>query len=235
MKKVKKYGDFILALIVLIFAVAAAIVVIKMVINKNDGSLFPKNKSNTEATSITKKTTKKKTSSFSKEDDSVGTIFIGDSRTVGLNKAVDIEAEDRQFVVAKVGMGYNWFVKSALPEIKKIKAENTALTKWRYVINLGVNDLSDINKYLDEYDELTNEDSSIQLVLVSVNPVKDYPTITNSSIKKFNSKLMDAGYDYIDTYSALVKKGYETVDGLHYKDETYDDIYDLIESGLSDL
>ena len=65
MKKVKKYGDFILALIVLIFAVAAAIVVIKMVINKNDGSLFPKNKSNTEATSITKKTTKKKTSSFS--------------------------------------------------------------------------------------------------------------------------------------------------------------------------
>ncbi len=162
-------------------------------------------------------------------------IFYGQGFSAKLNKAVDIEAEDRQFVVAKVGMGYNWFVKSALPEIKKIKAENTALTKWRYVINLGVNDLLDINKYLDEYDELTNEDSSIQLVLVSVNPVKDYPTITNSSIKKFNSKLMDAGYDYIDTYSALVKKGYETVDGLHYKDATYDDIYDLIESGLSDL
>ena len=123
MKKVKKYGDFILALIVLIFAVVAAITVISMVISKNDGSLFPKNKSNTESTSITKKTTKKTSSSYSKEDDSVGTIFIGDSRTVGLNKAVDIEAEDRQFVVAKVGKGYDWFIKSALPEIKEIKKE----------------------------------------------------------------------------------------------------------------
>jgi cytochrome oxidase Cu insertion factor (SCO1/SenC/PrrC family) len=236
MKKIKKYSDFILALIVLIFAVVAAVVVVSMVFKKNGGSFFPKAQSNTEQkVAITKKTTKKTASSYSDEDDSVGTIFIGDSRTVGLNKAVDIEAEDRQFVVAKVGKGYDWFVKSGLPEIKKIKAENTALTKWRYVVNLGVNDLGNIDKYLEEYNKLTDDDSSIQLVLVSVNPVKDYPTVTNSSIKKFNAKLMDAGYDYIDTYSALVKKGYSTVDGLHYTDETYDDIYDLIKSGLKDL
>ena len=227
----KKYADFILALIALIISIGFAIIVITMNVKKNGGSLFPVEKSETQESNATKSGK----NAYTADDETVGTIFIGDSRFVGMDKAVDIESKDRQFCVAKIGQGYYWFKNTALKKIEKIRKENTALTKWRYVVCLGVNDLGNSENYLKLYDELTSSDDSIQLVLVSVNPVKNYPTITNSQIKKFNVKLSDAGYDYIDTFSQLQKKGFQSTDGLHYDNETYEVIYNLIEKGLMDL
>jgi hypothetical protein len=152
-----------------------------------------------------------------------------------MDKAVDIENHDREFCVAKVGQGLYWFKNTALKKIEKIKKENTSLTSWRYVICLGVNDLGNINNYLEEYKKIAKEDSNIQLILVSVNPVKNYPSITNSQIKKFNVKLSDAGYDYIDTFSKMQKEGFTSTDGLHYDDATYKKIYSYIKKGLLEL
>ncbi len=227
----KKYSDFILALVVLIAAILFAVIVLVTSFKRNGGSLFPVEKAQTTETNATKSGK----NAYTADDETVGTIFIGDSRFVGMDKAVDIESHEREFCVAKVGQGYYWFKNTALKQIEKIRKENTALTKWRYVVCLGVNDLGNSKNYIEEYEELTGKDDSIQLVLVSVNPVKNYPSITNSQIKKFNIKLSDAGYDYIDTFSVLQKKGFNSTDGLHYDDETYKTIYDLIEKGLLDL
>lgn len=226
----RKYADFILSLVVLLFSISVLIATIIMGIKYNGGTLFP-HVSAKEENNVTKKSK----NSFTKDDETVGTIFIGDSRFVGMDDEVDIESHDREFCVAKIGQGYFWFKNNALKKCDDIRKENTALTKWRYVVCLGVNDIQNIKNYLEEYKRLTRNDETIQLILVSVNPVKDYATVNNTQIKKFNTKLQDAGYDYIDTYSQMEKNSFESTDGLHYTNKTYRMIYNLIEDGLLKL
>ncbi|MDY5704364.1 MAG: hypothetical protein SPK77_05355 [Lachnospiraceae bacterium] len=233
----KKYVfDFIVALAALIFALVLGIIVLKIAIDRK-GDFFYKNTNQTQ-TSTTDTTKKKNNTNRKAADESTGTYWIGDSRFVGMDKVVDIKSTDHYYLEAKIGQGLSWFKKTALPKIEKTRQKNTALKKWRYVICLGVNDLGDLDNYIDEYKELTAGDSTIELILVSVNPVKNYPTIKNSDIENFNKKLHDAcdenNWYYIDSYSKLMDLGYTTTDGLHYDNDTYQDIYDIIEEGLSD-
>ncbi len=158
----------------------------------------------------------------------VGTIYIGDSRTVGMDDVIDIENEEENaFVVAKVGQGYSWFSSTALTQVEQIKKRNTDIDAWQYIINLGVNDLGSIDKYLEKYEKLAEEDN-IEIILVSVNPVKNYPTVSNDDIEAFNEKLEESGFYYIDTYSVLEEEGFSTSDGLHYTSDTYELIYETI-------
>ncbi len=243
----RKYSEFILVLIILIAAIAFGGFVIYRTV-QNDGDFWGRNQTETEETTTTEEddtdsgtdSTKKKTISAAYEDESVGTILIGDSRFVGMDKVVDVEEDqNRQWLVAKVGQGLSWFNNEALPSVKRIRSNNTAIETWRYVICLGVNDLGNIDGYIETYEDLTEDDSSIQLILVSVNPVGDYPGITNSDIEDFNDALQEAceenGWDYIDTYSQLMDNGYSTTDGLHYSNSTYQDIYDYILEGIAEL
>jgi hypothetical protein len=229
--------EFIVTLIILLLSVSIGVYVLRLMILRK-GDLFGRNGSiTTEQTTKTEKSGSK-TKAALETDDYTGTMWIGDSRYVGMDKAVDIESQDRNFVVAKIGQGLPWFKNTALKTVNKIRKQNSALKTWRYVICLGVNDLGDINNYIEEYKTLTEEDPSIRLVLVSVNPVKDYPSISNKDVQSFNEKLKDAcdenDWYYIDTYSKLMKSGYTTTDGLHYNDETYQEIYDGIKEGLSE-
>lgn len=239
----KQIPELILSIAVLAMAVLIGGYVLRLAVKRN-GDIF--NKYSESSESASKKNTSSKSKNSSKSDDAyqesseeTGTFWIGDSRFVGMDKAVDIEENnDRSFVVARIGQGLSWFEGTALPQVKKIRAKNTAYTNWRYVICLGVNDLGNIDRYIEEYETLTSEDDSIELILVSVNPVKNYPSITNADIRSFNKKLKAAcdenDWYYIDTYSDLMDEGYETTDGLHYTDETYEEIYDDIREGLSD-
>jgi hypothetical protein len=234
----KRYIDFILALIALIVSVTIAVIVVRVSVKRNGGSLFPV------VEEVSKKKDAKQTSktadggnvvSYNSADEDVGTIFIGDSRFVGMDDAVDIASHDREFCVAKVGQGYNWLVDTGLDKIEAIRKKNTSLTKWRYVIDLGINDLPNIDKYIAEYKKISKADPTIQIILVSVNPVKNYKGRSNSDIEDFNDKLIDTGYDYIDTYTTLKNDGFTSTDGLHYDNETYEKIYDLIEKALKEL
>ncbi len=160
--------------------------------------------------------------------DRVGTIYIGDSRTVGMDDVLDLEnLEEDTFVVAKVGQGYAWLTSTALPQVERIKKQNPQIDAWQYIINLGVNDLGSIDKYLEKYEKLA-EDDNVEILLVSVNPVKNYPTVSNDDIEEFNEKLQESGFYYIDTYSVLMNDGYSTTDGLHYTNDTYEQIHDAI-------
>ena len=156
-------------------------------------------------------------------------IFIGDSRTVGMNKYGIIPSGD--LVIAKVGEGYDFLISNTQ---SLYEANNSDI-----IINLGVNDIDNISKYINTYRELNNNDKSNNTYyIVSVNPVENYPTITNDQIEQFNSKLKQLcdecnKFNYIDTYSSLVDKKNYTTDGLHYNKQTYSEIYSMIISGIS--
>lgn len=156
-------------------------------------------------------------------------IFVGDSRTVGMNKYGIIPSN--YIVIAKVGEGYDFLISNMQ---SLYEANNSDI-----IINLGVNDLDDISKYINTYRELNNTDKSNNTYyIVSVNPVEDYPTITNEQIEQFNSKLKQLcdecdKFNYIDTYPSLVDKKNYTTDGLHYNKQTYSEIYSKIMASIS--
>lgn len=158
------------------------------------------------------------------ESSNTNAMFVGDSRTVGMNKYGIID--NSYEVIAKVGEGYD-YLQDNLTRI--LSATNSNI-----IINLGVNDLGNVNKYIGTYRALSNlVDSSNNIYIVSVNPVEDYPTVTNEQIEAFNLKIKELcdstdRLNYIDTYSIIKNETGYTVDGLHYNKACYTEIYNLI-------
>lgn len=164
----------------------------------------------------------------------IGYIYLGDSRFVGMNKYCNIDEEDDTWIVAEVGKGLNWMKKTAIPEIEDIVKDNPKVTDWVLITGLGVNDLYNIDKYIEEYDSL----EGFKIILVSINPMEkdkadkwgyDYNGLSPKIID-FNDRLQDTSYEYIDVYTSLIENGFTTVDGLHYNEKTYKYIYDIINS-----
>lgn len=152
-----------------------------------------------------------------------GYIIVGDSRTVGMDMSVDVDDIDANiFVVAKVGKGYHWLVNTAMTEVETIKSENPDINKWTIITNLGVNDLGNCERYVDFYKGIEDE-----VVVVSVNPVRNYSRVSNGYIDAFNERMREE-FDYIDTNTMLRIRGYSTPDGLHYTGDTYRLIFSFI-------
>lgn len=161
-----------------------------------------------------------------------GYIFIGDSRFVGMDDVCNISETDNRFVIAKVSEGYDFLINTALPEAERITQNNSNITDWKYIICLGVNDLYNLDKYIDTYSELCN---TIDLIIVSVNPIEYHNTISNETIEEFNSKLENIeGIQYVDSYSILLNNGFGTIDGIHYTDRTYELIYNIINNAIKE-
>lgn len=171
--------------------------------------------------------------------------FIGDSRTVGLEYALNnygYSLENHSFT-AKVGQGYSWF------------SRQTALTQLPpsiLIINLGVNDLGNANCYQELYKMYADtcwKDSAIYIV--SVNPCcSPCTSVSNQQIQAFNTSMQRWITDYnaenvsaqaetlpiryIDTYEYLTANGFSSSDGLHYSADTYRRIYDYILSQIQE-
>lgn len=165
-----------------------------------------------------------------------GYIWLGDSRFVGMNRCIHMDEYTNNFVVAKSGEGLRWLKDTATSQIDAIIADNQDIVDWVIITGLGVNDYWNVDSYLDYYSEFDN----VQIVLVSVNPVEiqkyieygiDYTAITNG-IAIFNASLQETDYKYIDVYSVLMDTGFETVDGVHYTEDTYIKIYKTIKDAL---
>lgn len=160
-------------------------------------------------------------------------VYVGDSRFVGMQSAV---GESEATYIAKVAEGLSWFNSTALPEIEaKLAEDETAVV----ILGLGVNDLYNIDNYITAYNELIAKYPKANYFILSINPVDElkaqnngYST-TNADIEAFNQKMQAAFPDkYVDTYSAL-KSDFETTDGLHYDDTTYNNVNSLILSKIS--
>lgn len=157
------------------------------------------------------------------DNDVTGYIFIGDSRTVGMNMYLHFEDDsEHTYMVAQENKGYKWLMNTGISEIDSIRDNDTDADEWEYIILMGVNDPENVDKYI-EWAENINEAT---VHFVSVNPLED--ELKNKSVEEFNDRLRNANLDYIDTYTYLWHIGYESDDGIHYKEDTYREIYEFI-------
>lgn len=170
-------------------------------------------------------------------EETTGYIYLGDSRFVGMNKAVHMDEEDHTYVVAEVGKGYYWMKGTAIPEVYEIMDEDRDVDEWVIISGLGINDTHNVDRYIEYYNELSND---AKIILLSVNPVDqikcdiygyDFDTLCRGAAI-FNTKLRDTEFEYIDSSNQMKIFGYETMDGVHYTDETYEFIYDIIQGYL---
>lgn len=150
-------------------------------------------------------------------------IFVGDSRTVGMQMAVG-GPEDAW--ACKTSMGYDWMVSEGIPQI-----EGDVVEGARIYILLGINDLGNAQRYADYVNGKAAEwkEEGASTYFVSVGPVGQ-TTVTNGQIEAFNATVKDQqdAYEYLDIYDDLAANGYSTVDGLHYTSGTYQYIYGLL-------
>ena len=149
-------------------------------------------------------------------------FWVGDSRTVGMARGIDID------YIGKVGAGISLF-RNNYDQICQIRDKTV-------IINLGVNDL-DSGAYLRLYNGLPDEflDNN-KVIVLAVNPCDGSYQYLNSRIESFNSAMadgLDSRITFLDSYTFLVWNGFATVDGLHYTNNTYVDIYNFVFDSLN--
>jgi uncharacterized protein YraI len=149
-------------------------------------------------------------------------LFVGDSRTVQLKMAVG--SSDKAYI-AEIGEGYSYFKSTVIPKISTCAGTGTKM-----IINFGVNDLANAGKYIklvnDNIDTWIN--AGMTVYYAAVTPVGNCPTVTNTQIEAFNTRLqteLDPRVNWIDGYSYLQQAGFNTADGLHYSSDTYKSLY----------
>lgn len=170
-------------------------------------------------------------------------IFVGDSRTVGMQNTV---GGDNIFI-GEVGEGYTWFSAKGTRLLKKALKE---YPQAKVIINLGVNDLGNISNYIACYQNLILQYPQARFYFMSVNPIEtklaklrgyNTATVSNAKIQAFNASLQAAFPGaYLDCYRYLtgqglirnVKTGAGTVDGIHYTSSVYWAIYNYTISAV---
>jgi hypothetical protein len=175
-------------------------------------------------------------------------FMVGDSR---FNRTNDYGIGTTNTVfICKSGQGYNWLTETAYNElVSQVKKAHKAAPEKRnaIVMNLGVNDLSNQNKYIQFVKNKLvplSEKYACDLYYVSINPVseskfnpsgKNVKSKKMSDILQFNkvlkSRLPDS-VTYIDTCSYLMKRySFEEMtieDGVHYDATISGIIFDQI-------
>lgn len=156
-------------------------------------------------------------------------VFVGDSRTLGMKDAVG----DGCTYLGAEGEGYSWFSTDGVLALADYLGSNPSQT---IILNLGVNDPENINVYIDLYKKLISEYPSCRFYVLSVNPLDEHADFntTNEMIELFNATMKSSFPDnYLDCYSYLKETGFETVDGLHYSDATYQKIHQFVTDCLA--
>ena len=149
-------------------------------------------------------------------------IWVGDSRTVGMGKAMD----NADIYIGESGEGYYWLNETGLPLIIEAIAEYPELP---VIFNFGVNDDENLPNYLVLYQALEEQYPDTQFYYLSVNPIE--PTlctnISNEEISAFNQALKEEYPDtYIDSFTFVMIGEIVTIDGVHYSEDDYRAIYD---------
>lgn len=157
------------------------------------------------------------------------TLFImGDSRSVGMSYIDD--STSHQYT-AKVSEGYKYFNNNYEAVLEK------ATSKDAIIINFGVNDLSNVDKYIELFNKIA-KNTKAKIYFLTVNPVdeekeaKNGYFIKNKDIDTFNEKMikgLDSKITVIDSNSVLKEEGFDTTDGIHFTKDTYKKILSIIE------
>ncbi len=163
------------------------------------------------------------------DQNAAGIILVGDSRFVQMQNSV---GENSCTWIAETGKGYKWFSENAVAQIDSCVGKGSKI-----LINLGVNDLGNSQKYLTLVNSKAEEwvDKGAQVYYASVNPVRENPYVTEEQVENFNSQMQDglsADVTWIDSHSYLCSIEYQSPDGLHYNKETSRNLYDYYMSCL---
>lgn len=157
-----------------------------------------------------------------------GVILVGDSRFVQMHQAV---GETGAIFIAEERMGYNWLVEEAIPRIDALATKGSKI-----VINLGVNDPGNIDRYIETVNNWTYTWTlrGATVYYATVNPVWTNPYTSKEQVDNFNQKLKTGlvGVNIIDSNSYLSSTRLNIVDGLHYDNPTYVTIYLYIMGSL---
>ena len=176
-------------------------------------------------------------SSDSKTTSNKYTLYMGDSRTNGMRLSAGLDSNEQ--TIAKDGGNYYDFVN----HISSAKDVLNSGKKYNVVLNYGVNDLYDIDKYCSKYKEFINSVSKDHtFYIMSVNPVRRNSSktgVTNDSIKTFNTKIKSCvsgisnvkycdvnGGASIDTWES----SYISSDDIHYTSAGYKYIHSKIKA-----
>lgn len=161
------------------------------------------------------------------------TIYIGDSRTNGMQR---VGLDSNEQVIATDSGNYESF----LDDMAKAKNILSGNKTYNVVLNYGVNDLRDVDKYCSKYKEfISSVDKGNSFYIVSVNPVRrnsNQTGATNSSIETFNEKIESCISDitnakYCDVYSSTNLDTWEKYidrSDIHYTPDGYKYIYSKI-------
>lgn len=157
-----------------------------------------------------------------------GVIMVGDSRCVQMQAAV---GGGGCSWVCENSKEYTWFSETAIPKFDQYVGKGT-----KVVINMGVNDPEHYRQYVELVNVKAAEwaQRGAKTYFVSVNPVWTNPYTEQADVDTFNANVpgMLSGVTWIDTSSWLNTNGYRLVDGLHYDDPTYVNIFNLIMGSL---
>lgn len=163
------------------------------------------------------------------------TIYVGDSRMVGVCKNVTSDSEK---CIAEVNTKYSWLEQTALPKIKEeLKSHSNA----NVVIYMGTNDITAYNSYATLYKKIATDYSSAKVVAVSVTPVEETKaissgsTLKNKQVTTFNDNLKKAlsgsNVKYCDVKNQL-RNNVGTEDGIHHTASVYKMIYNEMKNCL---
>lgn len=157
-----------------------------------------------------------------------GVIMVGDSRCVQMQAAV---GGGGCSWICENSKEYTWFSEIAIPRFDPYVGKGT-----KVVINMGVNDPDHYNQYIELVNAKAAEwaQRGAKTYFVSVNPVWENPYTAQEEVDTFNANVPGrlVGVTWIDTSSWLTTNGYRLVDGLHYDDPTYVNIFNLIMGSL---
>ena len=116
-------------------------------------------------------------------------LFVGDSRVVGMSSA-----SGRYSYIGKVGAGYNWLVNEAEAELRKMLDEYPNMD---VVLSFGVNDLGNLESYIEEYRKIEADYPNTRIWVMSVMPVLESAeqangySVKNSTVDDFNTRLQE--------------------------------------------
>ena len=181
-----------------------------------------------------------------------GTIFVGDSRTVGMcgygdNALYKGSACRIHTVIAQQGKGYDWFNSDAIKYVNEIINKDTS-KKYNIVILMGVNDVgnsdtlasSAVTKYSNTISSKARTDwKNHNVVFVSIPPIDGSKTtfVGASQVDKFNSGIKDSiskmrlsNVKYCDITKDFDVTSSIAADGIHYNSDGYVKLYNKVTS-----
>lgn len=190
-------------------------------------------------------------------------IIIGDSRCADQRNTLRREFGSSVYsgitYIAEPAKGYSWLNSTAgrtLTSNLKRYGGGTAERPVAVIMNLGINDMSKLTRYINYMKGLRTSLAKyhVKLFYVSLNPInskvlgaRGFHNRTELRVLKFNNSIrknLKGICTYIDTHSSLIRNGFAfdsglngwntgRDDGIHYSANTSKRIYNMIIDGVN--